>query len=388
MSAIANIEQLVSWRRQLHAIPEFGFELSKTSAFVAAQLRTLPGIAVTTGIGRTGLVGVLEGKRRGAPRTIALRADMDALKIRERTGLRHASTHDGFMHACGHDGHTTLLLGAARELSANPDFAGRIVFLFQPAEEHGQGARAMIADGVLERFAIEEAYGIHNMPLLPVGRFGSRSGPIMASEDNFEIRITGKGGHAARPQWARDPIVTGSHIVLALQTIVSRRTDPLQQSVVSVTEFVTDGQVNVLPEHVTLKGDTRSFLPAVQAMIEAEMRAQATGVATAFASTVEVDYRRVFASTVNHAAQTQYAATAARRALGADNVDLDYPPMMGSEDFGLFLEHRPGNFAFLGNGADGHHGEPLHNANYDFNDAAIAPGVAYWCALAAERLSG
>jgi amidohydrolase len=384
--SISHLDQLVAWRQHLHTIPEFGFEVVKTSAFVDEKLRAMPGIQVTTGIGRMGLVGVLEGQRKGGRRTIMFRADMDALKIHEKTGLAYASTHDGHMHACGHDGHTALLLGAARALSAKPDFAGRIVFLFQPAEEHGQGARSMIADGVIERFGIEEAYGIHNMPGLAVGHFGTRVGPIMASEDNFEIRIRGKGAHAARPQWARDPIVTASHIVLALQTIVSRRTDPLQQSVVSVTEFVTDGQVNVLPENVTLKGDTRSYLPAVQSMIEAEMRAQASGIGAAFGSAVEVEYRHVFASTVNHATETGYAVAAARRALGGTAVDVAYPPMMGSEDFGLFLEHRPGNFAYLGNGTEGRNAEPLHNAHYDFNDAGLAPGVAYWCALAQERL--
>jgi amidohydrolase len=384
----AHLDQLISWRRYLHSIPEFGFEEIKTSAFVTETLRAMPGLKVTTGIGRTGLLGVLEGRRTGIERTIAFRADMDALKIQEKTGLPYTSTHPGLMHACGHDGHTAVLLGAARDLATNPDFAGRIVFLFQPAEEHGQGARAMIADGVLERFGIDEIYGIHNMPRLAVGTFATRVGPLMASEDNFEIRITGKGAHAARPQWARDPIVTGSHLVLALQTITSRRMDPLESAVVSVTEFITDGQVNVLPETVVLRGDTRSYQPAVTTLIETEMRAQAAGAATMFLSAIEVDYCHVFASTVNHAIETQHAAAAATAALGANAVQIDHPLIMASEDFGLFLEHRPGNFSFLGNGTDGPHcAEPLHNANYDFNDAAIAAGVAYWCALAHERLS-
>jgi len=385
--AIPNLDELIGWRRHLHSIPEFGFEEVKTSAFVAEKLRAMPGIEVTTGIGRTGVVGVLHGKRAGSNRTVALRADMDALKITERTGLPHASNHAGRMHACGHDGHTTMLLGAARELSANPDFSGRLVFLFQPAEEHGQGARAMIADGVLERFGIDELYGLHNMPGLAVGHFGTRIGPVMAAEDNFEIRIKGKGGHAARPQWAKDPIVTASHIVVALQSIVSRRLDPMEQGVVSVTEFLTDGAVNVLPENVTLKGDARSFTAPVQQMIEAEMRAQAEGIAKAFGSIAEVDYLHVFASTINHEAETEEALAAARDVMGDAAVNSAYPPMMGSEDFGLFLEHRPGNFAFIGNGVGVPHcAEPLHNAAYDFNDDAIAPGVAYWCGLARQRL--
>jgi len=259
-----------------------------------------------------------------------------------------------------------MLLGAARELTANPDFAGRLVFLFQPAEEHGQGARAMIANRVLERFGIDEIYGIHNWPRLAVGHFATRVGPLMASEDNAEIRIKGKGAHAASPQRSKDPIVTGSHIVLALQTIVSRRMDPLEQAVVSVTEFITDGQVSVLPEHVVLRGDTRSDLPSVQKLIEHEMRVQATGPGTALGSELDVDYRHVFASTVNHEAETGHACTAAHRALGADAVTPNFPPVMGSEDFGLFLEHRPGNFSYLGNGTDGPHcNEPLHNAAYD-----------------------
>jgi hippurate hydrolase len=382
-----DLDEIVGWRRSLHAIPEFGFDLTKTSAFVAARLAAMPGMAVTTGIGRTGLVGVLEGKGRGPDRTIALRADMDALKIREATGLPYASTHDGFMHACGHDGHTATLLGAARELSLHPDFGGRVVFLFQPAEEHGQGARAMIADGVIERLRIDEVYGVHNRPGLPVGRFATRVGPVMACEDNFTFEIVGVGGHAARPHTVKDPLVAGAHLVLALQTIVARRLDPLEEGVVSVTEFRTDGTRNVIPQRVVVDGDARSYRPHVQAMIEREMRAQADGLAAMFGVACALDYAKVFAATVNHEAETAHAAAAAAAAFGADAVDVNAAPMMGSEDFGLFLEHRPGNFSYLGNGVEGAHAMPLHNPGYDFNDAALAPGVRYWTELVRRRLA-
>lgn len=382
-----DVDQVIGWRRYLHTIPELGFELTKTSAFVAERLAAMPGMAVTTGIGHTGLVGVLEGKGRGPSRTIALRADMDALKIRECTDLPYASAHDGLMHACGHDGHTATLLGAAQSLADAPDFGGRIVFLFQPAEEHGQGARAMIADGVIERFAIDEFYGIHNRPQMPVGSFATRVGPLMACEDNFRFEITGVGGHAARPQNVKDPLVAGAHPVIALQTIVSRRLDPLEEGVVSVTEFLTDGTRNVIPQRVVVDGDTRSYRPHVQAMIEHEMRAQAEGIATMFGVACTFDYLKVFAATVNHEVETGYAVEAATAAFGSAQVDTAAAPMMGSEDFGLFLEHRPGNFSYLGNGTSGANAMPLHNAGYDFNDDALAPGIRYWRALAAHRLS-
>ncbi|QIG49085.1 amidohydrolase [Nordella sp. HKS 07] len=377
------IDDVADWRRALHQMPEPGFEEIKTSRFVATKLRDF-GLEVHDGIGGTGVIGVL---RQGTGnRCIALRADMDALKITERTGLPHASRHDGVMHACGHDGHTAMLLGAARELAQRKDFSGSIVFLFQPAEEHGKGAQAMIDDGLLERFPFDEIYGLHNLPGTPVGRFATRAGPLMACEDNFEIRLTGKGGHAARPHTSNDPIVIAAHLVLALQAIVSRRADPLDNAVVSVTEILTDGIRNVLPERVTLRGDTRSYLPAVQAMIEREMRKIAGGIADAFGAEVDVDYSHEFSSTVNHAAETDHALAAAQAALGAQSIEPEPMPMMGSEDFGLFLKHRPGNFAFLGNGTEGAHGLPLHNARYDFNDAALGPGIAFWTTLARQRL--
>jgi hippurate hydrolase len=254
----AVVEAAAEWRRHLHSIPELGFVEHKTSAFVADKLKGL-GLEVHQGIGGTGVVGVL--RRGGGNSAIALRADMDALKITENTGLPYASTHHGQMHACGHDGHMAMLLGTARDLTERGQFSGTVYFIFQPNEEHGCGAKAMIADGLLERFSFEEIYGLHNMPGMPVGSFATRPGPLMASEDNFVIRIRGKGGHAARPHVANDPMVIAAHMILALQTIVSRRVSALDTAVVSVTEILTDGTRNVLPETVTIKGDTRSYRP-------------------------------------------------------------------------------------------------------------------------------
>jgi amidohydrolase len=378
------VEAATEWRRHLHSMPELGFGEHKTSAFVAEKLRSF-GLEVHQGIGETGVVGVLRrGPGNGA---IALRADMDALKITENTGLPYASTHQGQMHACGHDGHMAMLLGAARYLAERGQFSGTVHFVFQPNEEHGRGAKAMIADGLLSRFSFEEIYGLHNMPGMPVGAFATRPGPLMASEDNFQIRIRGKGGHAARPHVANDPMVIAAHMILTLQTIVSRRVSALDAAVVSVTEILTDGTRNVLPETVTLKGDTRSYSRDVQTTIEAEMRRLAGGIAASFGAEVEVDYSHEFAATVNHEAQSIAALAAARATPGITSVDASPAPLMGSEDFGLFLSHKPGNFAFLGNGEAGANGQPLHNSHYDFNDAAIGPGIAYWSAIVHSKLA-
>jgi amidohydrolase len=377
------VETAKAWRRHLHSIPELGFGEHKTSAFVAEKLRA-SGIDVHEGIGKTGVVGVL--RRSPGNGAIALRADMDALKIAEATNLPYASTHQGQMHACGHDGHMAMLLGAAHYLAECGSFSGTVYFIFQPNEEHGRGAHAMIEDGLLERFPFEEIYGIHNMPGMPVGTFATRPGPLMASEDNFVIRIRGKGGHAARPHVANDPMVIAAQMILALQTIVSRRVSALDTAVVSVTEVLTDGTRNVLPETVILKGDTRSYSAEVQKTIETEMRKLAKGVALSFGADVEVEYTHEFAATVNHDAASRAALAAAQAAAGITSVDANPAPLMGSEDFGLFLNHKPGNFAFLGNGEDGANGQPLHNAHYDFNDAAIGPGIAYWSAIVHSKL--
>ncbi len=369
------IDDVVAWRRHLHACPELGFGEHETAAFVAARLRDF-GIDVTEGIGGTGVVGTL---RRGGNRVIGLRADMDALTISEATGAPWQSRNPGRMHACGHDGHTAALLGAARTLAQDAAFRGTVHFIFQPAEEHGRGMLAMLGDGLLARFAMDEAYGIHNMPGMPLGSFGTRLGPLMAAEDNFEIVVHGRGGHAARPHMVVDPILAGSAIVLALQQIVARRVDPVDPAVVSVTEFLTDGTRNVIPTTVRIKGDCRSYRPEISAAIESELRRIAEGTAVAHGATAEVTYSREFIPTINHAEPTGAALAAAAGVF--DRIDGECPPLMGSEDFAHLLARVPGNFAFIGNGESA----ALHNPAYDYCDAALPATVAYLVSLARSR---
>jgi len=373
-AVVAGLEEVRSWRRHLHAMPEFGFEVADTARFVADKLRSF-GIETTEGVGGTGVVGVLRG---GAGRQrIGLRADMDALQIHEQNSFPHVSRRPGLMHACGHDGHTSMLLGAARVLAAQGGFEGVATFVFQPAEEHGRGAGAMIDDGLFERFDISEIYAVHNYPGWPLGVLATRSGPTKACEDNFEIRLQGRGGHAARPHTTNEALVPGCQLVTALQTIVARRADPLGNAVVSVTEFITDGTRNVLPGSVVIRGDTRSFTPQMQQLIEDQIRRLSQGIAAAFDLAVEVDYSHEFASTTNTAAETARAYRAARAVPGLTLVE-DCDPVMASDDFGLMLRHRPGNYAFLGNGADS---PPLHNPRYDFNDEALGFGLSYFVEL-------
>ena len=373
--------EMTAWRRHLHAHPETGFEEHATAAFVAERLSAF-GLRVTTGLGGTGVVATL--RAGNGPRAIALRADMDALLIQEAAPDRpHGSRHPGRMHACGHDGHTAALLGAAASLAAAADFDGTVHFLFQPAEEHGRGMLAMLADGLLDRFPMDEAYGIHNMPGLPAGRFATRAGPVLAAEDNFEITITGRGGHAARPHMVIDPILAGSATVLALQQVVSRRLDPVDPAVVSVTEFLTDGTRNVIPGTVRLRGDCRSYHPDISAAIEAELRRIAEATAAAHGATATLAYTREFVPTVNAPGPTEAALRAARAALGEAAVSDTCAPAMASEDFARLLAHVPGNFAFIGNGEAS---APLHNPGYDFNDDVLAPTVAYLRALVQDRL--
>lgn len=369
------MDDVIAWRRHLHACPELGFGEHETAAFVAARLREF-GLDVTEGIGGTGVVASL---RRGGNRAIGLRADMDALAITEATGAAWVSRNPGRMHACGHDGHTAALLGAARALARDPSFGGTVHFIFQPAEEHGRGMQAMLADGLLERFPMDEAYGIHNMPGIALGRFATRPGPLMAAEDNFEIVVHGQGGHAARPHMTIDPILTGAAIVQALQQIVARRLDPVDPAVVSITEFLTDGTRNVIPTTARILGDCRSYRPDISAAIEAEMRRIAEATAIAHGARADVTYTREFIPTINHAEQTTAALAAAAGLF--DQIDAECPPLMGSEDFAHLLTRVPGNFAFIGNGD----GAPLHNPGYDYADAALPATVGYLVALARSR---
>ena len=369
---------MTQWRHDLHRHPEFGFEEVRTAAFVADTLRGL-GLEVAQGIGGTGVVGTL--KRGSSNRAIALRADMDALRITETTGADHASRIPGTMHACGHDGHTAMLLGAARMLAEEGGFDGTIRFLFQPAEEWGQGALAMLADGLMERFPFDEVYGLHNMPGLPVGHFETRPGPIMSAEDIFEITLTGQGGHASSPHWGREVMVPACALVMDLQTIVSRRIAPTETAVVSVTELITDGTRNALPGHARILGDARSFSPEVSATIEAEMRRIAEGIATQYGLDARVRYDREFVPTLNDPELTQVMMQAAAPVSTTARTRPD--PMTGSEDFARFLAHVPGCFAFIGNGETS---APLHAPDYDFNDAALIHGAQVHAAIARARL--
>lgn len=376
--------ELIDLRHAFHRIPELGFEETGTSDLICRTLDEM-GVSYERGIGRTGIVATLT--RGTGKNSIGLRADIDALPIQEATNLPYRSTHEGRMHACGHDGHTTMLLGAIRALKDDGRFDGTVRFIFQPAEEHGKGALGMIADGLFERFPVDAVYGLHNMPWLEAGKIAMNPGPIMGAEDNFTIRIRGEGGHAAMPHRTKDAMTIGASIVCELQTIVARNIDPLQGSVVSCTEFLTDGAVNVIPSEVMIKGDTRSFLPEVSTLIEDRMRRIATGICEAHGAELDFSYDRVFLSTVNTPDEAALAARAARAVVGADDVDDGCPPMMASEDFGGMLRKRPGCYAFIGNrSADGTGGTMLHNASYDFNDAIIPDGVAYWVSLVETAL--
>lgn len=375
-------DELTGWmralRRDFHRQPEFGFEESRTASVVAEALREL-GWDVVTGVGGTGVVATLARGRSN--RAIALRADMDALRITEATGAAWASTRDGLMHACGHDGHTAMLLGAARILAEEGAFDGTVRLIFQPAEEWGQGALAMLADGLMTRFPFQEVYGLHNMPGLPLGHLETRAGAIMSAEDLFEITLTGQGGHASQPHTGREVMVPACALVTALQTIVSRRLDPGQIAVLSVTELLTDGTRNALPGHARILGDVRSFSAEVSARVEAEMRRIAEGIATQHGIAAQVDYTREFVPLINDA---ELADAVMQAAAGvSDQVTTRPTPMTGSEDFARFLDHVPGCFAFIGNGEGS---APLHSPTYDFNDAALLHGALVHTAIARARL--
>jgi hippurate hydrolase len=371
------------WRRDLHANPELLYDLPRTSQFVAARLREFGCDEVRTAIGRSGVVGVIKGRKGESNRAIGLRADMDALPIEETSNLPHRSRAPGKMHACGHDGHTAMLLGAARYLANTRDFSGAAIVIFQPAEEGGAGAQAMIDDGLLETFAIDEVYAMHNAPQLPIGAFAIRKGPLMASADFFTIRLEGKGGHAAFPQHCVDSIVAGAQIVTALQTIVSRNVDPLDSCVISVARFTAGSTNNVLPHTAELEGTTRTLLPETRDLAERRIREIVAGIAAASGIAASVDYVRNYPPTLNHPAQTDFAAAVAREVAGAERVTTEAPPVMGAEDFSFMLEARPGAFIWIGNGDTA----GLHHPGYDFNDAALPYGMAYFARLVETALA-
>jgi len=373
-----------AWRHEFHRHPELAFEEHRTADKVIELLRSF-GVEVHTGIGKTGVVGVL--KKGNGERAIGLRADMDALKIFEQNTFEHRSLQPGKMHACGHDGHTSMLLGAAQHLALSGSFDGTVVFIFQPAEEHGDGAKAMIEDGLFERFPVDSVYAIHNFPSLATGVFAVRAGSIMAAEDNFEIVINGVGCHAAMPHLGVDTILIGAEIVTAMQSLVSRTLNPIDNAVVSFTEFIGDGTVNVVPGRVVLKGDTRSLTTDVQNHIESTMQRIVSGICAAHGATYEFNYRRNFVPTINTPAEAEIAADVARTVVGTENVIGDSRPIMASEDFGYMLQARPGAYLLLGNGEGGVGGCSLHNPSYDFNDAILTVGADFWVTLVESQLA-
>ena len=383
-SLTALADEAKGWRHAIHTHPELLFDLPKTSALVTEKLKAFGCDEVVGGIARSGVVAVINGKR-GPGRTIALRADMDALPMAEQTNLPYASKVENMMHACGHDGHTAMLLAAARQLCESRDFSGKVVLIFQPAEEGGAGARVMIEEGMLERFGIEEVYGMHNQPGLDVGAFAIRSGPMMAGGDRFIVTIDGKGGHAAYPHLARDPVLAGAQMVVALQTIASRFTNPFDPVVLSIT-YVEGGNavaLNVIPSAIRIGGTIRTMQPQTRKMVEERFREVVTGTAKALGCETSIDWRPGYPVTVNDPAKTKIAAQAAAVVAGSDKVDTDWTPTMGSEDFSYMLEKRPGAFIFLGNGDSA----DLHNPAYNFNDDAIVHGVRYWLTLVDQRLN-
>ena len=373
---------LAELRRDLHAHPELAFEERRTAGLIGDSLEA-SGIPVSRGLAVTGVVGTL---RLGDGPAIGLRADMDALPLGERTGLPHASRTDGVMHACGHDGHSAMLLGAARYLAQQGGFRGTVHFIFQPGEENLAGGKRMVEEGLFERFPMQAVFGLHNWPGLDAGSMGTRAGPVMAAADFFELRIRGLGGHAAYPHRAKDPIVAGAQMVTALQSLVSRGTDPLESAVLSVTRFHGGTTDNVIPADIVLGGTVRSFRDAVQEEMEGGIRRVAEGLAEAHGVAVELDYERRYRATVNDAEQAAAALAAMERTVGRERVRRDLPPTMGAEDFGWMLAACPGAYAMLGNGIDGPHGQALHNPGYDFNDAVIPVGVRYWVNLVRQLL--
>ncbi len=375
-------EDLTNWRRDIHAQPELGFEEQRTADLVAKKLEEF-GCEVFRGIGRTGVVGRL--RAGGSPRAIGLRADMDALPIEEATNLPYRSRHPGRMHACGHDGHTTMLLGAARYLADTRNFDGTVHFIFQPAEEGLGGGEAMVKDGLFERFPCDAIFGMHNRPGLAVGKFQIRSGPMMAGGAYYDITVTGRGAHGARPESGIDPVLVASHIATALQSVVSRNVRPLDTAVLSVTQIHAGDAYNVIPEQAFMRGTVRAFSSETMMLIERNTERIASGVAAGFGAAAELDFRLIFPPLVNDAGETEFIADTAAELVGEDNVNRNGNLVMASEDFSYMLDRRPGAYIQIGNG-DGGGGCEVHNPGYDFNDAALPLGASLFARLAERKL--
>jgi hippurate hydrolase len=382
---LAHQSELETIRRDIHAHPELCYEEQRTADVVASRL-TEWGIPVVRGLGITGVVGII--KNGSSERAIGLRADMDALPMQELNTFEHASRHAGKMHACGHDGHTAMLLGAAHYLSQNRNFDGTVYLIFQPAEEGGAGARRMIEDGLFERFPMDAVYGLHNWPGMAAGKFGVVAGPMMASSNEFRVVVKGKGAHAAQPHRGIDPVMVAVQIAQAWQTIISREKNPLETAVLSITQIHAGSATNVIPDDAVLIGTVRTFTTEVLDLVERRMQDMAQGVASAFNAGVDFTFKRNYPPLVNHAAQTAFAIEAMKAVVGADNVDANVEPTMGAEDFAFMLQAKPGCYVFLGNGDGEHrlggHGLgpcQLHNGSYDFNDQLLPIGASYWVRL-------
>jgi hippurate hydrolase len=386
INRVADLQpDIQAWRRDIHQHPELLYDVHRTAAFVADRLREFGCDEVATGLGRTGVVGVIKGRKpkgHGDVKVIGLRADMDALPIEEQTNLAYASKTPGKMHACGHDGHTAMLLGAARYLAETRNFAGDAVVIFQPAEEGGAGAKAMINDGLMDRFGIEQVYGMHNGPGIPIGSFAIRPGPVMAATDAVDIRIEGLGGHAARPHKCLDSVLVGAQLITGLQSIVSRTIDPLDSAVVSMCEFHAGNARNVIPQIAELRGTVRTLTAEVRQLVEKRVREVVAGVAQMTGAKIDLVYEPGYPVTVNHALQTDVATNVAKEIAGDVHVH-SMPPMMGAEDFSYMLEARPGAFIFCGNG----NSAGLHHPAYNFNDEAIVFGTSYWIKLVENTLA-
>ncbi len=375
------LPEITAWRRDFHMHPELLFDVGRTAGKVADLLRDFGVDEVTTGIGRTGVVGVIKGRTDTSGRVIGLRADMDALPIHEATGVDYASKTPGKMHACGHDGHTAMLLGAAKYLAETRNFDGTVILIFQPAEEGGGGGREMVQDGLITRWKIDEVYGMHNMPGIPVGQFAIREGAMMAAADQFDITVTGKGGHAAKPHDCIDTTVVAAHIIVALQTIASRGVDPMAQVVVSVCTVQTDSTAhNVIPQVVKMRGTVRTMDPKIQDYVERRVIEITQGTALALGAVAEIDYRRGYPVTMNAPENTVFAADVAHAVSG--NVDRNTAPLMGAEDFSFLLNERPGAYIFLGNGDTA----MVHHPAYNFDDSAIPFGSSWYAGMAEARM--
>ena len=376
-------DEMAAWRHDFHENPELLYDVHRTAGIVAEKLREFGCDEVVTGIGRTGVVGVIKGRKSTSGKTIGLRADMDALPITETSGVPYASKKPGLMHACGHDGHTAMLLGASKYLAETRNFDGTAIVIFQPAEEGGGGGKAMVDDGLMTRWGVQEVYGLHNMPGIPEGHFATVPGPMLASSDALEIHVRGKGGHAgAGPHRAVDTVLIGSQIVNALQSIVSRNVDPLKSAVISITVFQAGTASNIIPETALLKGTVRTLDPGVRDLVERRIGEVADSIARAYGGSAETIYKRMYPVTVNHSRETEVAAEVARDVVGDERVNARMAPMMGAEDFSFMLEARPGAFVFLGTGP----GNDCHHPAFRFNDNVLGHGASYWVRMIEKNM--